>query len=395
MFENALTLETFYGIFDRMTEGVLVVGADGNVSYANTAIAKSLGKKESDLVGTAASETLSEGACVRPEGGRGEHSEYEIVLRSASGDVHARANCLRTPQGVTVWVVLNDVAEPEGMKESIRRKMAADAGKKELVSLLSHELRTPLTVLKGYLSMILDGDLGEISLSVRTALESSFESSNRMIELVNDVLDLSKETAQSKEQEKAEAKERLVENFSERLPCRRKEDVDVRMLVNEIRRDMDVIARTRNIRFGVDTPFELGDRTVFIDRNRIKQLIVNLINNAFKFTPENGSVTLLATLSKHGIRFGVRDTGVGIPKDKLEKVFEKFYQAKNHSQSNEHSLGLGLALCQSIAEKHGSKIEVFSEEGKGSEFSFEIRTGRTGARKRSRPTSVPKGILVA
>lgn len=111
-----------------------------------------------------------------------------------------------------------------------------------------------------------------------------------------------------------------------------------------------------------------------MDVDKMKQVLFNFLTNAYKFTPEGGSVSLRLRKEGNGVRFAVSDTGIGIAPEKIEKIFDKFYQVQNRMRHSEEGLGLGLALCHGIVTAHRSVIHVESEVGKGSEFSFVLET---------------------
>ncbi len=127
-------------------------------------------------------------------------------------------------------------------------------------------------------------------------------------------------------------------------------------------------------KFGVTFEFqpEIAEAQVSADKDRLLQLLANLLSNAAKFSPEGGRVVLKLTDHEGAVRFSVIDEGAGIPASKLDTIFEKFKQADSSDSRAKAGTGLGLAICQSIAENHGSKIHVSSQEGKGSIFYFDL-----------------------
>ena len=137
---------------------------------------------------------------------------------------------------------------------------------------------------------------------------------------------------------------------------------------------MEIVAKEKAVEFKFSAEPETMESMVNVDVDRMKQVLFNFLTNAYKFTHEGGSVSLLLRKEPNGVRFAVADTGVGIPQEKITKIFDKFYQVQNQMRHSEEGLGLGLALCHGIVTAHHSKIDVTSEVGKGSEFSFVLET---------------------
>jgi len=229
-----------------------------------------------------------------------------------------------------------------------------DQLKTEFVSLTTHQIRGPLTALKGYASMILEGDFGEVSASIKEPVGIIFESSQSLERVVEDFLDISR-IEQGK----------MKYNFAK---------VDFSELVKNVTEELKpTIAKTK-LTFSFDV---VGDNfTVNADKEKIKQVVLNFIDNSLKYTP-SGSVKVLVenavSNGKKMVRFSVKDTGVGISKETLPKLFEKFSRAKDANKTNILGTGLGLYVARKMVEAHNGKLWAESEgEGKGSQFYVEL-----------------------
>ncbi|MDO8270103.1 MAG: GAF domain-containing sensor histidine kinase [Candidatus Levybacteria bacterium] len=228
-----------------------------------------------------------------------------------------------------------------------------DKLKDEFVSLASHELRTPMTVIKSYIWLLLEGKTGVVNDKQKEYLQRTYSSTIRLINMVNDMLNISR-----------------IE--SGRLTIESKQ-ADMTALVKEVVDEMQPRALEQGLRllFTPLSPLPMG----FFDSERIKQVLINLIGNSLKFTPREGSITISQELKEGNIITHVADTGRGIKSEDMEKLFKKFnmlggnYLTKQSGQGT----GLGLYLSKSLVELHGGRIWVESGgENKGSVFSFSI-----------------------
>jgi signal transduction histidine kinase len=229
-----------------------------------------------------------------------------------------------------------------------------DTLKDEFVSLASHELRTPMTVIKSYIWLLLDGKQGPINDKQKMYLERTFGSVERLINLVNDMLNVSR----------IESGRMLIE----------KENVDITQLVKTTLDELRAKADELQLHLEIDIKKE-NVLSVNADPDKIKQVLLNLIGNSLKFTPAGGTITVILDEKDSLVEISVVDTGQGINKEDIEKLFKKFGMiGKNYlSKQGTQGTGLGLYLTKSIVELHGGTISVVSEgEGKGTTFSFTL-----------------------
>lgn len=229
-----------------------------------------------------------------------------------------------------------------------------DAIKSEFISIASHQLRTPLTVIKGYLSMIRDGDFGALGQKLVDPLEKIYDSSERMISLVANLLNVSRIESG-----------KIQFNFTE---------MQLEDLVKSVYEELQSKAKLKNLRFEYIAPDALLPK-VKIDEEKIRQVIMNLTENSIKYTNE-GSVTMKLKLENKDIRFCVYDTGAGIKKSDMGKLFQKFSRGTGSTQAIEGT-GLGLFVAKQMIEAHRGTIWAESKgEGKGSKFCFLLPAGK-------------------
>lgn len=212
--------------------------------------------------------------------------------------------------------------------------------KNEFMASISHELRTPLTSIKGWASTIRTGDLNDKE-EIISGLNIIEDESDRLSKLVEELLDFSK--------------------FISGKVVLKRNDVNIVNTILYIQKQMSLKALRNNIKFVVTMDDNIP--IMLVDENRMKQVLINVLDNAFKFTEENGTVELRVKNENGNLIMIVKDSGIGIPEEDLPHVTEKFFKGKSSKSSN----GIGLSICKEIVELHGGKIEVESEFGKGTE----------------------------
>jgi len=223
-----------------------------------------------------------------------------------------------------------------------------DKAKDEFISMASHQLRTPLTTIKGYLSMLAEGDAGKISADQKQFVQYAFDSSERMVRLISDLLNVSRLSAG---------------NF---LIQTRPTDM-VAMIEDEVRQLMPH-AKAKNLNLVFDRPTEPLPPAQ-IDDHKTRQVIMNFIDNAIYYTPA-GEVRVKLRQTGDLVRLEVHDTGIGVPEDARKKLFTKFYRAGNAQTVRPDGTGLGLYLAKRVVQVQGGTIIFNSVEGKGSTFGF-------------------------
>jgi signal transduction histidine kinase len=226
-----------------------------------------------------------------------------------------------------------------------------DRLKAEFVSVASHEIKTPLSVIRGYVSLLIDGIYGPLSETQAKTLTAVSDQADRLTRLVHRLLDVSR-----------------FEAGGGRLELR---EVEPRAFLEDLTTGFQVLAMQNDIRFDVELADDLP-ATLEADPDRLNEVLGNILSNAFKFTPKGGRISLRATRHGDGLAVEVEDTGVGIPADKLPKIFEKFFQVENEAQPRSVGSGLGLAIAREIVEAHGGTIGAESEVGRGTRFGISL-----------------------
>lgn len=234
------------------------------------------------------------------------------------------------------------------LKNTNKKLVALDEAKDEFISMASHQLRTPLTSIKGYLSMLLEGDLGKVSDPQEKALKEAFGSSQRMVYLIADFLNVSR----------IKTGKFMIEP----------KEVDLPEMVREEITQLREMAGARDLTLEYEQP-EVFPR-VMLDDNKIRQVMMNMVDNAIYYTPTGGKITIQLYSTGDEIIFKVVDTGIGVPKHEQHKLFTKFYRAGNARKARPDGTGLGLFMAQKIVAEQGGAIIFESTEGKGSTFGW-------------------------
>lgn len=242
--------------------------------------------------------------------------------------------------------VFHDMATT--LAETDKQRAEMEKLKQEFMSMVSHDLRSPLTSLQVFFDLIRDGAYGDLNNQGLERLERAKDSTSRLIKLINDLLDA----------EKLEAGKLTV----------LRDKVNYDEVIDQAVEDLRGMAEQHGVK--------LSARRAFIeinaDRDRLIQVLVNLISNAIKFSPPGAEIEVSAQVSDRSLVTRVKDQGRGVPDKYKESIFERYKQVKRSDQIKKGGTGLGLAICKAIVEEHGGKVGVDSEEGKGSTFWFSI-----------------------
>lgn len=225
-----------------------------------------------------------------------------------------------------------------------------DKAKDEFISMASHQLRTPLTTIKGYLSMLLEGDAGHLTHTEKEYVDYAFGASERMVNLISDLLNVSRLSAG-------------------RFLIQAKPTDIATMVADEVRQ-LQSHAAAKNITLKFEPPPK-AMAPVELDDNKTRQVVMNFIDNAIYYTKEGG-VTVRLTKAGLGARLEVEDTGIGVPEEAKKKLFSKFFRANNAQTVRPDGTGLGLYLARRVVEDQGGTIIFRSTEGHGSTFGFEL-----------------------
>jgi signal transduction histidine kinase len=243
----------------------------------------------------------------------------------------------------------------ENLSAANKRLLELDVEKSDFVSIASHQLRTPLTVIKGYASMLLEGSFGQLpSGASREAIDKIYQASQRLVLMIEDFLNISRI-------EKGE----MVYNMAR---------VDFKELVKEVIADLSSTIEGEQLKINFESPTG-GEFYITGDHLKLRQVVSNIVDNSIKYTPAGGHITVRLSKDEQAgkVIFSVQDTGVGLTKEAMEKLFQKFSRAKGMSKLHTEGRGLGLYVAKQIVEAHGGEVKAFSSgKDQGSTFTVTL-----------------------
>lgn len=225
-----------------------------------------------------------------------------------------------------------------------------DEAKDEFISMASHQLRTPLTSVKGYLSMVLEGDAGKINSNQKHLLNEAFTSSERMVHLINDFLNVSR----------LQTGKFIVE----------KRPTDIVKLVEQEVDSLRTTANAHGLKISYHAPSE--SVTAEIDEGKIRQVVMNFVDNAIYYSKSHTTIQVSLQTKANWIELTVKDTGIGVPEAEKVQLFAKFFRASNARKQRPDGTGVGLFLARKVIVAHGGETLFDSKEGKGSVFGFRL-----------------------
>ncbi len=349
------TANRLRAILESVGEAIIMVDTQGRVVMANRRVGSTFGAPPERLIGRSVHELRSM-VTGRFRGGRalewhtGPDGGPSVELRTAMLETigepiryfHEFSAPVQDEQGRVIGRIY--------VYRDITKETEVDRMKSEFVATVSHELRTPMTSIKGSLGLVLGGIGGQLPDEVRDLLTIAQHNTDRLIRLINDILDISRIEAGKMEIKKA--------------------PLSVRDAVHRAVRELRGYAEQRRIRVAAEVPADLP--RAMADPDRLQQVLVNLLSNAIKFSPEGSQVTVTAGADGEMAWIRVEDEGPGIPREHLPRIFEKFHRVDNASTRKTGGTGLGLAICKAIVEEHGGQIWVASEVGHGAAFTFTL-----------------------
>jgi PAS domain S-box-containing protein len=345
-------------VLNSVPDGVATTDADGRLTYTNLPMAVLLGLTESVKGGDGASEAAAAFMTAQLQS-RWHLQETDPLLATENTDraVVTELTCEENGQRRIARVARHPICTDEnGCAEShvwsirdVTQQKLAEEMRDQFVDTATHELRTPLANIKAYAETLALADVIDVE-QQKQFLNTINSEATRLARFVDDLLSVSS-----------------MELGSLSL---NKQVTDLRRMLN------DVIAKVRpqidekRMAFEVALPEKMPEPE--LDKDKIATVLVNLLGNAVKYTPESGRVVFRVNITDHQIEISVQDTGVGIAADELEKVFEKFYRSNDPRVQEQTGTGLGLALSQEVVRLHGGKITVESEINKGSTFTMTL-----------------------
>jgi len=354
--DELVKLEERYRVLaETSADGVLTIDFLGRLTYVNPSFERMCGRRKSQILATPFRDYLSNDSIylfqqafidVRKEDKKIENIELELI-DTEGNNIPIEVNIAplkKNEEFAGVVATIRDITERKRVEDELKK---SERLKTEFMNIAAHELKSPVTPIKGYLDLIIQDK--EASEKVKSWAKISLRNSERLLKLVGDILDVSR-----------------LDSDTMRFDM---EKLDTAELLNEIVEDMKPAVTGKHLDFISNIPKDLPN--IIGDRNRLSQVFKNLLVNAVKFT-DNGSITLGAEEDKDYVKIYVEDTGIGVSKDELQKIFGKFYQAYTGPDRKNEGVGLGLFICKEIISKHNGIIWAESKLGKGSKFIVKI-----------------------
>jgi PAS domain S-box-containing protein len=375
-------------LMEAMSEGAATLGETGTILYCNAQFARLIDRPLERTMGSsihdhvpvrfrAASTALVERA-------QNSQNREEIPLLSAGGieiPVYLSVSSIFIGDRRSICLVATDLREQKRSQalvaaqrttaERERGLLEASRAKSEFLTNMSHELRTPLNSIIGFAELLKDGEVGPVSSKQQEFLGDILGGGLHLLQLINDILDLSK----------------VESGKFEFHP----EPLDLQSVIAEVRARMRTLSETKRIRMAASVAPEI--RAVFLDPVRLKQVLYNYLSNALKFTPDGGKITIRARPEgATQFRIEVLDTGMGISGPDLERLFHEFQQLDSSAAKRHEGTGLGLALTKRLVEAQCGSVGASSVLGEGSCF-YAILPRDAAAR--STPTALPASTQVS
>jgi len=336
--------------FDSITDFISILDKDFKILRVNRAFADAFGAQPQELIG----KTCYEGYLCESRSSNCPHAQTLRTKKTASGEFYQHQ--LGIYLEVTTSPIISEDGHIEGSvhiaKDITERKQAEqerkehDQLKSEFVATVSHEMRTPLTIFKNIISNALAGVMGRLNPKLQKNLEMADKTIDRLARIIGEFLDISKIEA-------GKMKLHLAE-------------FDIRSVISDAVKTLVLLTDEKNIE--LKTYMWDCELLISADRDRIEQVLINLIGNAIKFAPDGGHINVRTKNLDTTVAVEIEDDGPGIERGDIEKIFDHFVQIEKQVGPGEHGTGLGLPIAKELVEMHGGRIEVKSELGCGTTF---------------------------
>lgn len=357
-------LKKFQLAVENASDQIIITDPDANIIYANKTIERLTGFTKDEVIGKNPGKMwggqmdkkfykkMWEIIKIKKETFRG-----EFTNKKKNGEKYIAAISI-TP----IFDSEGNISFFVGIERDITHEKEVDRMKTEFISLASHQLRTPLSAIKWFTEMLLAGDAGELGAEQKEFIEQVYGSNERMIELVNALLNVS----------------RIEQGRMAIEP----KPTDLIELVNQVLMELRPKIEAKNHKVKVNKEGEIPQ--ISIDPKLIRQVYANLISNSVRYTPEKGEIDVVISRKGEDLVSQISDTGRGIPRELQRRVFTKFFRGENILDISPEGTGLGLYIAKSVVESSGGKIWFESEEGKGTKFWFTLPVKGTQPRKGDR-----------
>lgn len=371
------TERRFRELLEAAPDAIIEVDREGRIILLNLATEKSFGYTREELLGKRVEVLIPDSLRPGHIQHRARYWDHPVTRPMGSGlalrgqrkdgssfPVEISLSPVKTEDAFRITAIIRDTSERKQAEDRFRELQQvytrelesrnreverANQLKSEFLASMSHELRTPLHTIIGFTELLAEELEGPLNEKQQRFMDHIHKDSLHLLTLINDILDISK-----------------IE--SGRIELRR-ETFDLGVVLEETLSSVRPQAAAKSI--AIETSLSIPS-VVFADRMRVKQVLFNLLSNALKFTPEGGKVRVEGALRDGFVEISVSDTGIGIPKDQHQAVFDKFHQVGATTKGVREGTGLGLAISKALVEEHGGRIWLESELGKGSRFTFTI-----------------------
>lgn len=331
-------------ILSNMEEAVVAADAGGRVVFVNRALCGLFGLTREEAKGKLFLEVLR-------------HSQLDKLLQEVLASAKVRMDEVTTfaPEECVFeahCVPLMDESRCVGallVLHNVTRLRRLEQIRRDFVANVSHELRTPLASIKGFAETLMSGGLEDSKVRM-DFLRSIEKHADQMTAMVDDLLDLT-----------------AIES-GQKIPL--KEAISINDTIEDVAKSLNPLAKRKKVSFQFEIPADLPP--VMADRNQVRQVLVNLVENAVKFNREGGTVRIEARHIQDSLKVSVTDSGPGIPSVDLPRIFERFYRVDKARSRSEGGTGLGLSIVKHIVEAHGGSVTVVSALGEGATFTFSL-----------------------
>ncbi|HNY36200.1 MAG TPA: ATP-binding protein [Candidatus Pacearchaeota archaeon] len=336
-------------IIENLTDGIFLLNNKNEVEIISPLVVDFFKKNKEEIIGKNIVDLFDSE----------ELKEFkELLIDSKKGKINKvtkKEISIGQRMNIEVYTIFLEEKQEEGgiliILHDVTRDKLIEKMKTEFVSIAAHQLRTPLSAIKWTLRMVLDGETGDITQEQKDLLEKTYVSNERMISLINDLLNVSR--------------------IEEGRFLYKQEMASLEEIISTVIDSSQELLKMKKMKIIFDRPKEILPQ-VYVDREKMELVVQNLLENAVKYTPEGGEINISLEKKNDEVIFKIKDTGVGIPEAQKERIFTKFFRGDNVIRMETEGSGLGLYTTKNIIDAHKGKIWFDSKEGEGTTFTFTI-----------------------